>query len=175
MTDNNILVTGGAGYIGSHTVLALNEAGYVVTALDNLSTGLAGAVLPPARLIVADLADTRRLDEIFRQGQFAAVMHFAASIVVPESVARPLDYYTNNVTNMISLLQAVERHKVRRFIFSSSAAVYGIPDAVPVPETAHTAPISPYGRTKVMAEWMLQRSRLQPRLGSALAFCVILM
>lgn len=154
-TSQHILVTGGAGYIGSHAVLALNEAGYVVTVLDNLSTGLADAVLPPAHLIVADLMDAERLDEIFRIGQFAAVIHFAASIVVPESVVRPMAYYANNVANTITLLQAVEHHKVPRFIFSSSAAVYGIPDATPVPETAATAPISPYGRTKLIAEWML--------------------
>ncbi|NEO68916.1 UDP-glucose 4-epimerase GalE [Moorena sp. SIO3H5] len=152
----NILVTGGAGYIGSHAVLALIEAGYQVTVLDNLSKGFADAVLPPARLIQGDLSDQGLLDDIFQQEKFQAVMHFAASSVVPESVQYPLTYYSNNVTNTINLLKVVKKYKVPNFIFSSSASVYGIPDVVPVTETMPLSPISPYGRTKLISEWMIQ-------------------
>ena len=154
--NNNILVTGGAGYIGSHAVLALNEAGYSVTVLDNLSTGLAEAVLSPAKLIVADLGNIEEVDKIFKNGQFSAVMHFAGSIVVPESIDKPLNYYENSIVNTISLLQAVERYQVPHFIFSSSAAVYGIPNTNPVTESSDTNPINPYGRSKLMAEWIIQ-------------------
>lgn len=150
------LVIGGAGYIGSHVVLALNKAGYHVTVFDNLSTSIESSVLPPAKLIVGDLKNLDHLEGVVRTGEFQAILHFAASIVVPESIVDPLAYYTNNVTNTINLLTLVHRYRIPKFIFSSSAAVYGITDQVPVPETAQLLPISPYGRTKLMSEWAIQ-------------------
>jgi UDP-glucose 4-epimerase len=151
-----VLVIGGAGYIGSHTTLALNQAGYNVTVFDNLSTGLEASVLSPAKLIVGDLTDLNHLDQVMTAGKFSTILHFAASIVVPESISNPLDYYSNNVVNTINLLKTVHCHRIPRFIFSSSASVYGITDQIPVPETAKLSPISPYGRSKLMSEWVLQ-------------------
>ncbi|OSO90599.1 UDP-glucose 4-epimerase GalE [Cylindrospermopsis raciborskii CENA303] len=150
------LVVGGAGYIGSHVVLTLNEAGYHVTVFDNLSTGLESSVLSPAKLIVGDLNNLDHLEEVIRNGEFDAILHFAASIVVSESITDPLSYYTNNVVNTINLLTLAHRYRIPRFIFSSSAAVYGITEQVPVPETAGLFPISPYGRTKLVTEWAIQ-------------------
>ncbi|MCF8107956.1 MAG: UDP-glucose 4-epimerase GalE [Desulfohalobiaceae bacterium] len=152
----HILVTGGAGYIGSHTVLALNEAGYRVVVYDNLSTGHAEAVLPPATLVVGDLDDREKLDRLFAEGRFSDIIHFAASIVVPESVSRPLQYYHNNTVKTAGLIQTALKHQVPRFIFSSTAAVYGMPEHLPVPESAPLKPINPYGRSKLMSEWILQ-------------------
>ena len=151
-----ILVTGGAGYIGSHTVLALNEAGYDVVVYDNLSTGHARAVLPPARLIPGDVGEADKLDDLLARERFDAIIHFAASIVVPESVSRPLHYYHNNTSKTAGLIQTALQHQVRQFIFSSTAAVYGIPRHLPVAETAPVQPINPYGRSKLMSEWVLQ-------------------
>jgi UDP-glucose 4-epimerase len=151
-----ILVTGGAGYIGSHTTLALNEAGYEVVVYDNLSTGRAEAVLPPARLVVGDLADTGRLDALMREEGFSAVLHFAGSIVVPESVENPLKYYMNNTNNTTELIRLAVKNAIPRFIFSSTAAVYGMPDTPAVTEESPTNPINPYGRTKLMSEWVIQ-------------------
>lgn len=151
-----ILVTGGAGYIGSHTTLALNEAGYEVVVYDNLSTGRAEAVLPPARLVVGDLADTERLDALMREEGFSAVLHFAGSIVVPESVENPLKYYMNNTNNTTELIRLAVKNAIPRFIFSSTAAVYGMPDTPAVTEESPTNPINPYGRTKLMSEWVIQ-------------------
>ncbi len=150
-----VLVTGGAGYIGSHTTLALNQAGYDVVVFDNLSTGRAEAVLPPARLVVGDLADTAKLNGLMAEARFHAVLHFAGSIIVPESVTNPLKYYTNNTTNTTALVSLSVRHRIPYFIFSSTAAVYGIPERVPVAEDAPTAPINPYGRSKLMSEWTI--------------------
>ncbi len=152
----NILVTGGAGYIGSHAVLALNQAGYQVTVVDNLSTGFKDAVFSPARFIRADLSDAIHLDEIFLRGKFNAVMHFAASTVVPDSVQNPLNYYSNNVVSTLNLLKAIKKHRVPSLILSSTAAVYGIPDVLPVREDIPLLPINPYGRTKLVDEWMVQ-------------------
>lgn len=151
-----ILVTGGAGYIGSHTTLALNEAGYEVVVYDNLSTGRAEAVLPPARLVVGDLADTGRLDALMREEGFSAVLHFAGSIVVPESVENPLKYYMNNTNNTTELIRLAVKNAIPRFVFSSTAAVYGMPDTPAVTEDSPTRPINPYGRTKLMSEWVIQ-------------------
>jgi len=156
LNSKNVLVIGGAGYIGSHVVLALQEAGYEITVFDNLSTGLESAVLSPAKLVIGDLSDLSDLETIIATTQFSTVLHFAASIVVPESVEDPLAYYNNNVVNTIGLLDLIHRYRIPRFIFSSSAAVYGITDKVPVPEVAVPSPISPYGRTKLIAEWILQ-------------------
>lgn len=151
-----ILVTGGAGYIGSHTTLALNEAGCEVVVYDNLSTGRAEAVLPPARLVVGDLADTDRLDALMREEKFTAILHFAGSIVVPESVENPLKYYMNNTNNTTELIRLAVKNAIPRFIFSSTAAVYGMPDTTAVTEDSPTKPINPYGRTKLMSEWVIE-------------------
>lgn len=146
-----VLVTGGAGYIGSHVVKALGEKGYDVLTYDNLSYGHAEAVLYGS-LVTGDLSDLKKLRETFDGFRPDAVMHFAAFIVVPESVREPLMYYVNNFCNALNLLRVCHEFRVNRFIFSSSAAVYGIPDVVPVKEDARMNPISPYGRSKVMVE-----------------------
>ncbi|UTF49004.1 UDP-glucose 4-epimerase GalE [Desulfomicrobium sp. ZS1] len=153
---SKILVTGGAGYIGSHTTLALNEAGYEVVVYDNLSTGKAEAVLPPARLVVGDLAQTEALDRLMAKEKFSAVLHFAGSIVVPESVENPLKYYMNNTGNTTELIRLAVKNAIPRFIFSSTAAVYGMPDTAAVTEDSPTKPINPYGRTKLMSEWVIE-------------------
>lgn len=153
---SKILVTGGAGYIGSHTTLALTEAGYEVVVYDNLSTGRADAVLPPARLVIGDLAETGKLDALMRAERFSAVLHFAGSIVVPESVENPLKYYLNNTGNTTELIRLAVQNNIPRFIFSSTAAVYGMPDTPAVTEDSPTKPINPYGRTKLMSEWVIE-------------------
>ncbi|RLJ70443.1 UDP-galactose 4-epimerase [Hydrogenivirga caldilitoris] len=150
-----ILVTGGAGYIGSHVVKLLGERGYEVLTYDNLSTGHNWAVLY-GRLVKADLRDKETLRKIFEEFRPDAVMHFAAYIVVPESVREPLKYYRNNVVNTINLLEVMEEFGVDKFIFSSSAAVYGIPKKIPVPETEPMNPINPYGETKATVERILR-------------------
>ncbi|RKX63401.1 MAG: UDP-glucose 4-epimerase GalE [Thermodesulfobacteriota bacterium] len=150
-----ILVTGGAGYIGSHVVKLLGENGYEVLTYDNLSTGHKWAVLY-GDLIKADLADKETLRKVFKEFKPDAVMHFAASIVVPESVKNPLKYYRNNVVNTINLLEAMEEFGVKNFIFSSSAAVYGIPEKIPISENAPLNPINPYGETKATVERILR-------------------
>lgn len=153
---SKVLVTGGAGYIGSHTTLALTLAGYDVVVYDNLSTGKAEAVLPPARLVVGDLADTGKLDRLMHDEKFSAVLHFAGSIVVPESVENPLKYYLNNTNNTTELIRLAVQNNIPRFIFSSTAAVYGMPETSAVTEESPTLPINPYGRTKLMSEWVIQ-------------------
>lgn len=150
-----ILVTGGAGYIGSHVVKLLGENGYEILTYDNLSTGHRRAVLY-GDLIKADLADKETLRKVFKEFKPDAVMHFAASIVVPESVKNPLKYYRNNVVNTINLLEAMEEFGVKNFIFSSSAAVYGIPEKIPIPENVPLNPINPYGETKATVERILR-------------------
>ncbi len=149
-----VLVTGGAGYIGSHVVKALGEAGYQVVTYDNLSTGHQWAVLY-GDLVVGDLADKKRLREVFAQYRPKAVMHFAAHIVVPESVKNPLKYYRNNTVNAVNLLEACVEFGVENFIFSSTAAVYGEPEQIPITEAAPLEPINPYGQSKVLVEKIL--------------------
>ena len=148
------LVTGGAGYIGSHVVKQLGDARHAVTVLDNLSTGRREAVLS-GELVVGDLGDAALLDAVLAQGQFDAVLHFAGSIVVPESVTDPLKYYANNTANTLQLLGACVRHGVNRFVFSSTAAVYGMADQALVSEDDPLAPINPYGASKMMSERMI--------------------
>lgn len=149
-----VLVTGGAGYIGSVTAQALAARGHEVEILDDFSTGHRAAVLPGATLHEGSLLDGELLGRVLDRA-FDAVMHFAAFSLVGESVADPLRYYRNNVSGSASLLGAVTAARVPRFIFSSSAAVYGEPDVDLIPEDAPTVPVNPYGRTKLAMEWML--------------------
>jgi len=149
-----VLVTGGAGYIGSHVLRQLREAGHDAVVFDNLSTGHRWAVLG-APLVEGDLADGDALDALFQAHAFDAVLHFAAHIVVPESVAEPLKYYANNTRNTLNLLERVQRAGVPRFVFSSTAAVYGMPEQSTVDEDTPLAPINPYGASKMMSERML--------------------
>jgi len=152
----SILVTGGAGYIGSHMVLALCDAGEQVTVLDNLSTGFRSALDTRATLVEGDIGDIDLVRKIIKSKSISSVIHFAGSIVVPESVEDPLKYYLNNTANTRNLIEACVLGKVPHFVFSSTAAVYGTPKKVPVTEEAPLAPVSPYGRSKLMTEWMLQ-------------------
>ena len=149
-----VLVTGGAGYIGSHVVRQLAEAGHDIVVFDNLSTGYRWAVTA-GELVVGDLADEEAIEYLFSQHRFEAVLHFAANIVVPESVANPLKYYSNNTRNTLNLLKAVERHQVPYMVFSSTAAVYGMPDETVLTEALPLAPINPYGASKMMSERMI--------------------
>ncbi len=155
-TDQNILVTGGAGYIGSHAVLALKDEGYSVCVLDDLSTGFRNAVPHDVRLFIGDIGDQALVGEIIRDRKIAAIMHFAGSIIVPESVANPLKYYDNNSVRSRNLIEAAVTGGVRHFVFSSTAAVYGEPDQMPITEETPTRPINPYGTSKLMTEWMLR-------------------
>ncbi len=150
-----IFVTGGAGYIGSHVVKALGEAGHGVVVFDNLSTGNAWAVLH-GDLIRGDLADSDALNGVLREYRPDAVIHFAASIQVEESVRKPLDYYRNNLANTLNLLDAMTGSGIRNLIYSSTAAVYGIPSTLPVHETMPFLPVNPYGDSKAMVETVLR-------------------
>jgi UDP-glucose 4-epimerase len=150
----NILVTGGAGYIGSHTVRRLVRQGYDVTVVDNLSRGHRHNV-DPERLRTLDLADTEGLHRVFAERAYAAVVHFAAFISVGESMRTPETYFANNVGGSLSLLTAMVHANVRQLVFSSTAAVYGMPARVPIPEDSPFAPVSPYGQSKVMVEQLL--------------------
>lgn len=151
-----VLVTGGAGYIGSHMVLALIDAGEDVVVLDDLSTGFKRAVHPKAKLVIGDVADEKLVTSLVKENGVNAVIHFAARIVVPDSVADPLGYYLANTVKTRALLAAVIGAGVKHFVFSSTAAVYGMPEENPVGEDARLAPMSPYGRSKLISEWMLQ-------------------
>jgi len=151
----SILVTGGAGYIGSHAVLALLEAGYAVVVIDNLSTGFRWAVDRRAAFIEGGVENESLVRGVMELHGVCAVMHFAGSIIVPESVANPLKYYRNNTTASRSLIESAVACGVPHFIFSSTAAVYGVPEQVPIPEAAEQRPINPYGMSKLMTETML--------------------
>ena len=151
-----VLVTGGAGYIGSHMVHALVDAGERVVVLDNLATGFDWAVAKGASLVTGDVGDQPRVAALIAEHRVDAVIHFAASVVVPDSVRDPLGYYRNNTVNSHALIESVVKGRVRHFIFSSTAAVYGNPARVPVREDNATEPTSPYGSSKLMTEIMLR-------------------
>jgi len=155
MTRDAILVTGGAGYIGSHTVLALRDAGRPVVVVDDFSTGREELVPPDVPVARGDVGDTAFIAQVLDHYRIDAVLHFAGSINVSESVSAPLDYYRNNTSASRTLIEACVTAGVGRFVFSSSAAVYGVLDTVPVAEDAATRPINPYGSSKLMTEWML--------------------
>ncbi len=155
MTANTVLVTGGAGYIGSHAVLALKDGGWPVAVIDNLTTGFRFAVPDGVPLYEGDIADTDLLARIFAEQGTKAIMHFAGSIIVPESVENPLKYYHNNTAKSRALIEAAVMAGVPHFIFSSTAATYGVPAISPVHEDSPKAPINPYGMSKLMTEIML--------------------
>ncbi len=150
-----ILVTGGAGYIGSHLVHRLADAGESVVVLDDLSTGFRSALPVTVPLFVGDAGNQELVSSVIREHEIEAIVHFAGSIVVPDSLRDPLGYYRNNTMNTRSLLEAAVKGGVRQFIFSSTAAVYGNPTALPIAEDAATKPMSPYGTSKLMTEIML--------------------
>jgi UDP-glucose 4-epimerase len=150
-----VLVTGGAGYIGSHMVRALADAGESVVVIDNLSTGFSSFLPEGVPLFIGDAGDENLLEGVIAAPDVESIIHFAGSVVVPESMRDPLAYYRNNTTTTRSLLNAAVKCDVKRFIFSSTAAVYGNPDQVPVSENAPTRPLSPYGSSKLMTEIML--------------------
>src|SRR6185312_9862123 len=155
-----VLVTGGAGYIGSHMVHALLDAGERVVVLDNLSTGFDWAVAQGAQFVVGDAGDQALVAHLIAEHRIEAIVHFAASIVVPDSVRNPLGYYHNNTVNSRALIEAAVKGGVRHFIFSSTAAVYGNPERVPICEGDATVSTSPYGSSKLMTEIMLRDATL---------------
>jgi UDP-glucose 4-epimerase len=156
VTDKlTVLVTGGAGYIGSHTVLALRDAGWPVVVIDNLVTGFRWAVPDDVPFHQGDIADQPFVEQVLRDHEVKAILHFAGSVVVPESVSDPLKYYRNNTAASRSLIESAVRCGVPHFIFSSTAATYGIPDETPCREDMPTRPINPYGMSKLMTEAML--------------------
>ena len=150
-----VLVTGGAGYIGSHAVLALRDAGYKVAVLDNLTTGFRWAVPDGVAFIEGDIGDVDFVGDVLDEHRVGAILHFAGSIIVPESVGNPLKYYRNNTAASRALIEAAVTSGVKHFIFSSTAAVYGIPESSPIDENAAKSPINPYGTSKLMTEMML--------------------
>jgi UDP-glucose 4-epimerase len=158
----SVLITGGAGYIGSHAAHALSARGEHVVVLDNLATGRRAFVPGSADFICGNAGDCQLLRRVIQDRGVEEVMHFAGSISVPESIERPLEYYRNNTEVSRALIQVCLELGISRFIFSSTAAVYGLTDAAPVPEAALKCPLSPYGRSKLMVEWILEDAA-QPR------------
>lgn len=151
-----ILVTGGAGYIGSHIVRQLTEADYTALVYDNLSTGKATALLHNEKIVIADLADNVQLETVFQEYTIDTVIHLAGSVSVEESVSNPIMYYQNNVTNLLNLLQLCVKHAVKKFIFSSSATVYAAQTLTALSEDSPTAPQNPYGYSKLMSEQLIK-------------------
>jgi UDP-glucose 4-epimerase len=150
-----ILVTGGAGYIGSHTIEQLGECGYELVVYDNLSTGTANAITY-GELVIGDLADRQQLTQVFAEHNFDAVLHFAASISVPDSLIKPLTYYSNNTANTLNLLHCCQQFGVNKFIFSSTAAIYGQTAVNPITEDTIPQPLNPYGSSKLMSECLIR-------------------
>ncbi|MFZ9000745.1 MAG: UDP-glucose 4-epimerase GalE [Bacteriovoracaceae bacterium] len=155
MKNKNVLVAGGAGYIGSHVAKALRNSGYNPIVYDNLSTGHREAV-KYGELVIGDLSDSSKLDWTFKNYNIMAVLNFAGSIIVPESVSEPIKYYENNTANALNLIKACTRNNIEYFIFSSTAAVYGMGQGRALTENDLTSPINPYGRSKLMTEWILE-------------------
>ncbi|PTK48986.1 UDP-glucose 4-epimerase GalE, partial [Staphylococcus nepalensis] len=151
----SVLVLGGAGYIGSHAAHQLIDAGYDVAVVDNLGTGHRGAVPKAARFYEGDIRDSEFLNQVFATENVEGVFHFCAYSLVGESVEKPLDYFNNNVYGMQVLLEVMKAHDVNDIVFSSTAAVYGEPDVVPITEDAKKAPTNPYGESKLMMEKMM--------------------
>ncbi len=174
MSDRRrILITGGAGYIGSHAVLAFRAAGYDTVVLDDLSSGHRQALPDDVALVEGDAGDRALVGRILQDHGIEAVVHFAGSIVVPESVADPLKYYRNNTCASRSLIQACVAAGVRRFVFSSTAAIYGMPETVPIPEHAPAVPINPYGASKLMTEWILRDTAAAGNLGGDFGYVAL--
>jgi len=155
MIDRKILVLGGAGYIGSHVVIALKAAGHRVSVLDDLSSGFRSAIPHDVDFHEGEIGNEKLLGEVLRVGQFDAIMHFAGSLIVPESVVDPLKYYQDNTCDSVNVIRAAVAAKVSSFVFSSTAAVYGVPTVIPVDEQAETRPVNPYGASKLMVERIL--------------------
>lgn len=155
-TNPCVLVTGGAGYIGSHAAYALMDHGYRVVVIDDLSTGVRENLPKDVPFIIGNIGDSALVERTFKENGVGAVMHFAGSIVVPESVSNPLKYYRNNTLNSQVLVETCVKNGVGTLLFSSTAAVYGIPEELPVREDTPTAPINPYGASKLMTEWVLR-------------------
>ncbi len=161
-----VFVTGGAGYVGSHCVRGLCDAGHQVVVFDNLSTGHRGAVDGRVAFVRGELADGDLLQTTLSEGSFDAVMHFAASLDVNESVGDPLKYFRNNVVNTVALLEAMQRAGILRLVFSSTCATYGVPLSVPISEDMPQSPINPYGHTKLAMEWAMRDCARGWNLGS---------
>ncbi|SMF75243.1 UDP-glucose 4-epimerase GalE [Pseudobacteriovorax antillogorgiicola] len=159
MPESSILVTGGCGYIGSHVVRQLSECGYQVVIIDNLSTGSKENLIYDEKLVVGDISDSKLVESVFSQYRFDAVFHFAASIIVPESVKMPLKYYRNNTVNSINIFDACIRYGVNKIVFSSTAAVYGENELLQVTEDSPLNPTNPYARSKLMDEYVLSDMR----------------
>jgi len=154
--DGGVLITGGAGYIGSHTVLAFRDAGYPVVVVDDLSAGRRELVPGDVPLIVGNISDQAMIAKVIRQYKCQGILHFAGSIIVPESVTDPLMYYANNTAASRNLIECCVSEGVDAFVFSSTAAVYGNPSELPLTEKSETLPVNPYGSSKLMTEWMLR-------------------
>ncbi|MGL6044221.1 MAG: NAD-dependent epimerase/dehydratase family protein, partial [Sandaracinobacteroides sp.] len=155
LAPQSVLVTGGAGYIGSHVVLALLDAGHSVTVLDNLVTGFRWAVPPEAHFVEGDIADRALVVRIVAARAITSVIHMAGSVVVPDSVVDPIGYYANNTAKTCALLGALVEAGIERILFSSTATLYGVPERVPMDEECRLNPLNPYGRSKLMTEMML--------------------
>jgi UDP-glucose 4-epimerase len=169
----SVLVTGGAGYIGAHTTRQLLAAGHQVTVVDNLYSGHRWAVPPEADFHQLDAGDRKAMTGLMQSQQFDAVIHFAGHIVVPESVANPGKYYQNNVVGSLNLIKCCQKTDVGLFVFSSSAAVYGNPEEIPVREDAPTDPINPYGRSKLITEWTLRDFAERPGPGRPMRYVAL--
>lgn len=171
--NKSVLVTGGAGYIGSHTCHQLVEAGESVIVVDNFYSGHRWAVPQQAQLVEGNAGDIELTSKLMQQHNVDTVIHFAGHIVVPESVTDPLKYYRNNTQNSRNLLEACVNSSVNQFVFSSTAAVYGIPDEQPATEQSETSPINAYGRSKLMTEWMMKDLSERPQIDEPFRFIAL--